>query len=145
MSVNKMSFDKMSVNKLSVEKMSVEKMSIKKMSVDKLSVKKMSVEKMSVEKMSVDMMLVMQDHRNLSTRTSMFALVQQTFLAKNLEKNLLISTLDMVIYLIGTFFQGSKNLPLQYKIGWRSAEKNALFQHAASIVAPTISMRRTRS
>jgi hypothetical protein len=33
-------------------------------------------------------------HRNLSTRTSMFALVQQTFLAKkDLVKSLLISTL----------------------------------------------------
>jgi hypothetical protein len=48
------------------------------------------------------------NHRNLSTRASMFALVQQTFLAKkNLVKSLLISTLDKVIYYKGTFLQGS--------------------------------------
>jgi hypothetical protein len=58
-------------------------------------------------------------HINLSTRTSMFALVQQTFLAKNLVKRLLISTLDKVIYYKGTFFRKS----FQHKIGWRPAEK----------------------
>jgi hypothetical protein len=39
-------------------------------------------------------------------RTSMFALVVQTFGAKNLVKSLLISSLDKVIYYIGTFLQG---------------------------------------
>jgi hypothetical protein len=38
----------------------------------------------------------------------MFALVQQTFLAKkNLVKSLLISTLDKVFYYKGAFLQGS--------------------------------------
>jgi hypothetical protein len=37
----------------------------------------------------------------------MFALVQQTFLAKNLAKSPLISTLDKVIYYKETFLQGS--------------------------------------
>jgi hypothetical protein len=37
----------------------------------------------------------------------MFALVQQIFLAKKLAKILLISTLDKVIYYIGTLLQGS--------------------------------------
>jgi hypothetical protein len=37
----------------------------------------------------------------------MFALVQQTFLAKKPCKNLLISTLDKVIYYKGTFLQDS--------------------------------------
>jgi hypothetical protein len=37
----------------------------------------------------------------------MFALVQQTFLAKNLVKSLLISTLDKVIYYKGAFLQDS--------------------------------------
>jgi hypothetical protein len=37
----------------------------------------------------------------------MFELLLQTFLAKNLVKSLLISTLDKVIYYIGTFLQGS--------------------------------------
>jgi hypothetical protein len=36
----------------------------------------------------------------------MFALVQQTFLAKNHVKSLLISTLDKVIYNKGTFVTG---------------------------------------
>jgi hypothetical protein len=45
-------------------------------------------------------------HRNLSTRTSMFAPAHQTFLAKkNLVKSLLISILDKVIYYKGTFLQ----------------------------------------
>jgi hypothetical protein len=37
----------------------------------------------------------------------MFALVQQTFLAKTFVKSLLISTLDKVIYHKGTFLQDS--------------------------------------
>jgi hypothetical protein len=36
----------------------------------------------------------------------MFTPVQQTYLAKNLAKSLLISTLDKVIYYKGTFLQG---------------------------------------
>jgi hypothetical protein len=52
------------------------------------------------------------EHRNLSTRTSKFAPVQQTFWAKEtLVKSLLISTLDKVIYYIGTIFlQSTKPL-----------------------------------
>jgi hypothetical protein len=46
-----------------------------------------------------------QTHRNLSTRTSMFVLMQHTFLAK--KTCLLISTLDEVIYYKGTFLQCS--------------------------------------
>jgi hypothetical protein len=46
-------------------------------------------------------------HRNLRSRATMFALVQQTFLAKKPCKNLLISTLDKVIYYKGTFLQDS--------------------------------------
>jgi hypothetical protein len=46
----------------------------------------------------------------------MFALVQQTFLAKNLVKSLLlIATLHKVIYYKGTFLQGSTK---HHKIGW---------------------------
>jgi hypothetical protein len=72
-------------------------------------------------------------HRNLSTRTSMFALVQQTFFGKNLVKSMMISTLDKVIYYKGTFYRAQWNLSLQYKIGWRPAEKNCrFFQHASS-------------
>jgi hypothetical protein len=49
------------------------------------------------------------NHRNLSTSTRMFELLLQTFCAnKNLVKSLLISTLDKVIYCIGTVLQGSK-------------------------------------
>jgi hypothetical protein len=44
-------------------------------------------------------------HRNLSTRTSMFKLVQQSL--KNLIKSPLIYTLDKVIYYLGTFLQSS--------------------------------------
>jgi hypothetical protein len=47
-------------------------------------------------------------HRNLRSRTSVLAQVLQTFWAKNLVTSLLISTLDNVIYYIGTFLQGSK-------------------------------------
>jgi hypothetical protein len=62
------------------------------------------------------------EHRNLSTRTSKFAPVQQTFWAKEtLVKSLLISTLDKVIYYIGTIFLQSS----LHKIGWRPAEKNS--------------------
>jgi hypothetical protein len=47
-------------------------------------------------------------HRNLSTRTSMFKLLLQTFWAKKtLVKSLLFSTLDKAIYNIVTFLQGS--------------------------------------
>jgi hypothetical protein len=47
-------------------------------------------------------------HRNLRSRTSMPAQVLQIFLGKDhLVKNLLISTLDKVIYYKGTFLQGS--------------------------------------
>jgi hypothetical protein len=51
-------------------------------------------------------------HRNLSTRTSKFVPVQQTFRAKKtLVKSLLFSTLDNVIYYNGTFFlQSTKPL-----------------------------------
>jgi hypothetical protein len=50
-------------------------------------------------------------YRNLSTRTSMFVLVRQTFFVKKtLVKSLLISTLDKVIYYEGTFLQGSMKL-----------------------------------
>jgi hypothetical protein len=41
----------------------------------------------------------------------MLALVQQIFLAKNLVKSLLISTLDKVIYYKGTFLQDSTKPP----------------------------------
>jgi hypothetical protein len=57
----------------------------------------------------------------------MFELLLRTFWAKNLVKSLLISTLDKVIYNIGTFLQGSTK-PLftsLHKIGWRAAEKNS--------------------
>jgi hypothetical protein len=51
-------------------------------------------------------------HRNLSTRTSKFVPVQQTFRAKkNLVKSLLFSALDNVIYNNGTsFLQSTKPL-----------------------------------
>jgi hypothetical protein len=42
---------------------------------------------------------------------------------KNLVKSLLISTLDKVIYYIGTFYRAQQNLSSLHKIGWRSAEK----------------------
>jgi hypothetical protein len=45
--------------------------------------------------------------RNLSTRTSMFELVQQTFWGKKLVKSLLICTLNKVIYYKGTLLQDS--------------------------------------
>jgi hypothetical protein len=69
-------------------------------------------------------------HRSLSTRTSMFALVQQTFLAKkNLVKSLLVYTLDKIIYYKGTFLQGSTKplLTTQNRL-----EKIALFQYSSS-------------
>jgi hypothetical protein len=47
-------------------------------------------------------------HRNLRSRTSMLAQVLQIFGGKeHLVKNLLISTLDKLIYYQGTFLQGS--------------------------------------
>jgi hypothetical protein len=46
---------------------------------------------------------------------------------------MMISTLDKVIYYKGTFYRAQWNLSLQYKIGWRPAEKNCrFFQHASS-------------
>jgi hypothetical protein len=44
---------------------------------------------------------------------------------KNPVKSLLISTLDKVIYYIGTFYRAQQNLSSLHKIGWRSAEKNS--------------------
>jgi hypothetical protein len=43
---------------------------------------------------------------------------------KSLVKSLLISTLDKVIYYIGTFYRAQQNLSSLHKIGWRPAEKN---------------------
>jgi hypothetical protein len=66
------------------------------------------------------------NHRNLSTRMSVFALVQQTFLAKKtVVKCLLISTLAKVIYykVYGT----QQNPSLQHKMGWRPAQKISPF------------------
>jgi hypothetical protein len=55
----------------------------------------------------------------------MLAKVLKIFLGKeHLVKHRLISTLDKVFCVKGTFFQQSTKL---YKIGWRSAEKIALF------------------
>jgi hypothetical protein len=42
-------------------------------------------------------------------------------------KSLLISTLDKVIYYNGTFYRAQQNLSSLHKIGWRPAEKIALF------------------
>jgi hypothetical protein len=53
---------------------------------------------------------------------------------KTLVKSLLISTLDKVIYYVGTFYRAQQNLSLLHKIGWRSGEKIVLFQHASSSV-----------
>jgi hypothetical protein len=65
----------------------------------------------------------------------MFALVQQTFLAKkNFVKSLLISALDKVIYYKGTFLQYSTKplLTTQNRLE-TSCKKFALFyQHASS-------------
>jgi hypothetical protein len=47
-------------------------------------------------------------HRNLRSKTSMLAQVLQIFWGKeHLVKNRVISTLDKIIYYIGTFLQGS--------------------------------------
>jgi hypothetical protein len=47
-------------------------------------------------------------HRNLRSGTSMLAQALQIFLGKeHFVKNRLISTLDKVIYIKGTIFQGS--------------------------------------
>jgi hypothetical protein len=55
----------------------------------------------------------------------MLELLLQTFWAKKpLQKSLLISTLDKVIYYIGTFLQGSTK---PHKTGWRPAEKSHPF------------------
>jgi hypothetical protein len=64
-----------------------------------------------------------------------FALVQQTFLAKNLAKSMLIPTLDKVIYYKGTLLQGSTKPLFTTQIGWRPVEKNSpFFQHASSSI-----------
>jgi hypothetical protein len=57
----------------------------------------------------------------------MFGLLLQTFWAKNPCKKSADSTLDMVIYYIGTFYRAQQNLSLLHKIGRRSAEKNSPF------------------
>jgi hypothetical protein len=58
----------------------------------------------------------------------MFELLLQTFWAKKLVKSLLISTLDKVIYYIGTFLQGStKPLFTSQNRGRPSEKKFALF------------------
>jgi hypothetical protein len=46
------------------------------------------------------------------------SLVQQIFLAKNLVKSLLISTLDK-----DHFYRAQQNLSVQQRVGWRPAEK----------------------
>jgi hypothetical protein len=74
-------------------------------------------------------------HRNLSTRTSKFVPVQQTFRAKkNLVKSLLFSTLDNVIYYNGTIFlQSTKPLFTSQNRVETSWKKFAhFFQHAHS-------------
>jgi hypothetical protein len=77
-------------------------------------------------------------HRNLSTRTSKFALVQQTFLAKKiLVKSLLISTLDKAIFYKGTFLQGSTK-PLfttqnRFETSWKMLFFNMLLLHSTKI------------
>jgi hypothetical protein len=79
--------------------------------------------------------VVRHDHRNLSTRTSMFKLLLQTFWAKKpLVKSLLFSTLDKVIYNIVTFLQGPTK-PLfttqnRVEISWKKFAH--FFQHARS-------------
>jgi hypothetical protein len=65
-------------------------------------------------------------HRNLSTRTSMFALVQQTFLAKKLVKSLLLIS-TKVLCCIGTFCRAQQKLSLLHKICRRSDKKIAFF------------------
>jgi hypothetical protein len=50
---------------------------------------------------------------------------------------MLISTLDKVIYNIGTFYGAEQtSLYIQHKIGLRSAKKSPFFQHVSLIVAP---------
>jgi hypothetical protein len=76
-----------------------------------------------------------EDHRNLSTRTSKFVPVQQTFRAKKtLVKSLLFSTLDNVIYNNGTIFlQSTKPLFTSQNRVETSWKKFAhFFQHAHS-------------
>jgi hypothetical protein len=55
-------------------------------------------------------------HRNINTRMRMFELLLQTFRAKK-PKSLLISTLDKVIYYVGTFLQGSTKPPFTSQNG----------------------------
>jgi hypothetical protein len=81
--------------------------------------------------------LIRCDHRNLRTRTSMFAQVLQIYFGKELlAKNQLISTLDKVIYFKGTIFQGCTK-PLftsqnRVEISWKNV---SFFKHASSRVA----------
>jgi hypothetical protein len=82
-------------------------------------------------------------HRNLSTRTRMFALVLQIFLGKeHLEKNWLISTLDKAIEYKGTIFQGAYKTSLHFtkKGGDQLKKILPFFKHASFSVAPRISM-----
>jgi hypothetical protein len=60
-------------------------------------------------------------HRNLRTRTSVFALVQQKNLrGKTPYKSWLISTLDNILYFKGTIFSGVYKTSLHFaKTGWR--------------------------
>jgi hypothetical protein len=76
------------------------------------------------------------NHRNLCTRTRMFEVLLQTFWAKKkLVKCLLITTLDKVIYNIGTFSQGSTK-PLFTSQNRADVSRKKIcpffFQHACS-------------
>jgi hypothetical protein len=72
------------------------------------------------------------DHRNLRTRTSKFALVQQTFLAKKnpCKKSADLHPIQGNLLQKEHFYRAQQNLSLQHKVGWRPAEKK--FQHASS-------------
>jgi hypothetical protein len=61
--------------------------------------------------------LIRLTHRNLSTRTSKFALVQQTFLAKKTCKNSADLHPIQGNLLQRNIFPGLNKLPLQHKIG----------------------------
>jgi hypothetical protein len=82
------------------------------------------------------------NHRNLCTRTSMFALVLQKFGGKDhLVKNQLISALDKVIYFKGTFFQGfTYKTSIHFKNFLPFSNMPLLWKY---IVFPRISMGRT--
>jgi hypothetical protein len=69
-------------------------------------------------------------HRNLSIRTINANILGE----KNLAKSLLISTLEKVIYYIGTFLQGStKPLFTLQKYAGEQLKKFALLKHASSM------------